>query len=161
MALERWNEQKALHWINPIIKSDLDPTLTKTTLRAAAAYWLLKKGLNPQNYPLSGIMLDYMDLRDLDLRGCDLTNSDFQHSDMSGARLSYANLTGSILTETNLQHADLNGATLKNCDISKADFRGAYFGETQSIARKEILMQLEKCAGYNTALFDNEPLDGA
>jgi hypothetical protein len=147
MALKRWDEEKALFWIQPRIRRENDESLTMTTLRAAAAYWLLKKGQKPpQEYPLSGIMLDSVDLMGLDLNKCDLSNADFHSSNLAGSNLSFAEFSGS----------DLRGTMFSGCNISFADFRGANFGHLSSNSWLDSVKQLKNCLGSETALFDKD-----
>jgi hypothetical protein len=157
MTLTRWDEQKALSWIEPRVQREKDPTLTMTTLRAAAAYWLLKKSLIPsQNLPLSGIMLDSVDLTDLDLAQVDLSYSDLHGSDLGGADLSSTNLHGSLLSGTQFLAANLQNARLSLCDISRADFRGSNFGYPRSTTWANTIKQLKECRGRESAMFDQD-----
>jgi hypothetical protein len=135
MALRKWSEPKARHWIVPRIGREEDPTLTETTLRAAAAYWLLRN--RHRDVPLSGVMLDTVELTDLDLSDLDLADSDFHGSDLSRSDLTFA-----VLRDCNLF-----GTRFTDCDISFADFRGAQFSP---FSREE----LKRCRGYDSALFD-------
>jgi uncharacterized protein YjbI with pentapeptide repeats len=157
MALAKWDENKALFWIEPRVKREKDPSLTMTTLRAAAAYRLLKKSLiRSRDLPLSCIMLDSVDLTDLDLGLCDLTYSDLHGSDLGGTDLSSANLHGSLLMGAQFLAANLQNAKLSLCDISQADFRGANFGGPRSSTWVSTVKQLKECRGRESAMFDQE-----
>ncbi|GGL15291.1 pentapeptide repeat-containing protein [Mangrovihabitans endophyticus] len=135
MALREWTEQKARKWITPRTGHEDDPTLTETTLRAAAAYWLLTNRC--RGFPSAGIMLDSVELTDIDLSNLDLSNSDFHGSDLSRSKLTYSILRG----------CNLFGTRFAGCDIGHADFRGAEFSP---FSREE----LKHCNGYRTAIFD-------
>jgi uncharacterized protein YjbI with pentapeptide repeats len=195
LVLSRWDEAKAMQWIPKKIDRESETSLTLTTLRAAAAYWLLKKGSRPaRDYPLEGIMLDSIDLRNVDLYQCDLSGANFFESDLRKANLSYANLKRSIFQLSNLDdstlahaiaagsdfkqasfsnadlsHGDFNGAQLayayfggarllglqlQAAKIFGADFRNAYFGESDSEYFQQSMMQLKGCIGVRQALFD-------
>jgi uncharacterized protein YjbI with pentapeptide repeats len=124
MVLSEWNEAKARFWIMPQVDRQDDSTLTLTTLRAAAAYWLIKKGpLAAREYPLSGIMLDSVDLQGLDFGRCDLSHADFNRSNLSRTKFILADLERSSLVIANFESSELDGAILR-----KSDCRGAYFG---------------------------------
>ncbi|MGB2804668.1 MAG: pentapeptide repeat-containing protein [Candidatus Zixiibacteriota bacterium] len=129
IVLREWGEEKALKWIRERVPRDREPSLCKTTLRAAAAFWLLRRGSRPASeYPLRGIMLDCVDLRHVDLSNADLTKADFNRSDLRSA-----NLRGAILCDSVLAGADFAGADLTNADLRGADYRGACFlGTTMS-----------------------------
>ncbi len=137
MTTRRWDEQKARQWIVPRARRDEDPTLTRTTLRAAAAYWLLANGR--RDFPSAGIMLDTVDLRNSNLASFDLTGADLNGSDLSGSDLSSAVLRGCNLAE----------ARVEGCDIAGADFRGADFGSGRT------LDELTRCPGYDSARFSS------
>jgi hypothetical protein len=136
MALRRWDERKARRWIVPEVARGHDPTLTKTTLRAAAAYWLLKK--QSKEFPLTGVMLDSVDLTETDFAGRDLTGADLHSSDLSRSNLSHAIL----------RNCDLVEVRFRDCEITRADFRGAIFSS-------RALEELEDCLGYDSAIFDS------
>jgi hypothetical protein len=200
LALLRWDEGKANRWIPKRVDREKEPSLTLTTLRAAA-YWLLKKGARPaRSYPLVGIMLDSVDLQDADFYQCDLSGADFHESDLRRANFSYAKLNRSTFQQSNLDAstlghaeaveadfiqasflgADLSGATLRGArldyatftgarlpgaqlegaSIHGADFRGAYFGEVDSEPWHHGMGQLKRCAGENSALFDERVATG-
>jgi len=157
MALQKWDEKKALLWIEPRVSREEDPSLTKTTLRAAAAYRLLKKAAaRYRDLPLSGIMLDSVDLTDLDLRNRDLSHSDLTASDLGGTDLSLSNLYGSLLAGAQFGAANLQNTKLSHCDISYADFRGANFGQPRSGTWVKTLTELKGCRGRDSAMFDKE-----
>lgn len=159
MALAKWNEEKALSWIKERVAIKDDPTLTMTTLRAAAGYWLLKKQpAKCKNNMLSGIMLDSVDLTRLDLAYFDLSRSDFHGSDLTGANLSCTNLSNALLFGSQFSEANLTNAKLNKCDVSYADFRRANFGPVGSRVWKETVNQIKKCHGWVSAAFDREVL---
>lgn len=156
MSIRNWDERKASYWIEPTIDRSGDPTLTATTLRAAAAYRLLKgeSSTSLQSLPLKGIMLDYVDLTSVRLVGCDLSNSDLRGSDLGRADLSNCDLSGSVFVGAQFRETNLQGAMLHSCDISFADFRGARFGNPGSRSHANIIGQLKNCPGRESAKFD-------
>jgi nucleoside phosphorylase len=159
LVLSRWDEGKALHWIDSRIDRRHDTTLTLTTLRAAAAYWLIRKGLLPmREYPLAGVMLDSVDLEGVDFSGCDLSESDLHRSSLRRANLSLANLRGANLEETEFADAVLTGINLSEANISQADFRGVDWGKPDSKAWRQSIAQLTRCNGTASALFDESVL---
>lgn len=131
LVLLRWDNEKAMKWIPKKIDRHDEPTLTLTTLRAAAAYWLVKKGSHPsRNYDLAGIMLDSIDLQGADFYQCDLRGANFFSSDLRKANFSYANLTGSTfqlsnLDDSTLAHAQAAGVDFRLASFSKADLSHA------------------------------------
>ena len=129
-----------MFWLRERVAREMDPTLTMTTLRAAAGYWLLKKGSGTsRDYKLSGIMLDSIDLTDLDLARCDLSRVDFHGSDLAGADLSSSDLSQAFLAGAQFLGADLRSARFDNSNISYADFRGANFGPVKSTVSPFLL----------------------
>ena len=121
VVLREWTEEEAQKWIVEHVPRAQDPGLCKTTLRAAAAYWLLHRGRHPASeYSLRGIMLDWVDLRHVNLSAADLTRSDLNASDLSGA-----NLRGAILHDSFLVSTDFSGADLSGADLRGSDCRGA------------------------------------
>jgi len=170
MVLTKWNEQKVLFWIKPRINRSDDPTLTKTTLRAAAAYSMLKGRQNLQSYNFQGIMLDSVDLRGLHLNKCVLSFADFHSSDLQRAKfiecdlsnvnfkdaiLRYASLINCNLSNSRFEGADLRNVKLIECDVSHTDFREANFGQSQSSSLSRAVDQLKKCYGYEIAYYDD------
>jgi hypothetical protein len=150
LALERWDEAKALQWIPARIDRYEDLTFTLTTLRAAAAYWLLKRGSRPAcEYPLAGVMLDCVALVGVNLAGCDLSDADFSLADLRGACMRNARLDRAYSAG-----ARLAGVEWQDASIDKADFRGADFGDPGSDAWTKSLTQLKQCKGKDTAVFD-------
>jgi hypothetical protein len=157
MALARWDEEKALYWIKERVAREDDATLTMTTLRAAAGYWLLKqRPAKLKNNMLSGIMLDSVDLTRLDLACYDLSRSDFHGSDLTGTNLSSANLSHALLFGAQFSGANLMNAKLYKCDVSNSDFRMANFGSARSAVWKDMINQIRSCHGWASALFDQE-----
>lgn len=123
IALDLWNREKAEEWIIERIRREEDSGLCKTTLRAAAAFWLLHTGIGSQkDYSFHRVMLDCVDLKGVNFYGCDFSNSDFNSSDLRGANLNGVNLCNSILVST-----DFSGADLSNADLRGSDHRGANF----------------------------------
>jgi uncharacterized protein YjbI with pentapeptide repeats len=126
LTLLRWDEERAARWIPKRVDREKEPSLTLTTLRAAAAYWLLKKGARPaRTYPLAGIMLDSVDLQDADFYQCDLSGADFHESDLRRANFSSANLTGGAFQLSNLDESTLAHAEAVGADFMQASFSGA------------------------------------
>ena len=157
MVLEKWDRKKALFWIKERVKREKDPSLTMTTLRAAAGYWLLKKDSgNSSDHMLPGIMLDSVDLTGLDLAHCDLSRVDFHGSDLAGTSLASADLSRSLLSGAQFLGADLRDAKLDHSVIACADFRGANFGAPNSSVWRSTITQFKSCDGLALALFDQE-----
>ncbi len=155
MVLNKWDKEKAVFWVEPRVKKEQDGTLTQTTLRAAAAYWLIKKKVqNLWSYPLFGIMLDSVNLTNLDLSRCDFSSSDFHNSDLSGSTFRGTIFESSDLRAASFQGADLRGANLKFCSIDDTDFRGVNFGSLGSDKWMQSVDDLGTCRGL--ALFDDE-----
>jgi hypothetical protein len=126
IVLRQWNESKAREWIEQRIGRESDPGLCKTTLRAAAAYWLLNRSPRAAGeYPLSGIMLDWVELAGVNLSKADLSGADFQGSNLHGANLREANLEGACLVAADFSGANLVGANFKNADCRRTIFDGA------------------------------------
>lgn len=137
LALSRWDYAKALKWIPEKIKPLEDQKLTLTTLRAAAAYWLIKKNKGDlKDYPFTRIMLDWVDLRYAKLTSCNLMEADFTKSNLKGAFLQNTCLERSTLLSTNFEEANLSYANLKqaNCQWASflyADLTGAVLTDSQ------------------------------
>jgi hypothetical protein len=136
LVLRSWDEAKAFWWIPRRIDRDNEPSLTLTTLRAAAAYWLLKRSASSaRDYPLTDIMLDSVDLRGIDFSGCNLSSADFHRSDLCGASFEGAEICDAVCDSANLDdcnlvnaravRADLRGASLLNTDLRHADLTKA------------------------------------
>lgn len=126
VVLHEWNEEKAQKWIVERVRRDKEPSLCKTTLRAAAAYWLLHRGRQPASeYWLRGVMLDCVDLRRMNFCGADLTRSDLNNSDLRGVNLQSAILRDSLLISADCSGADLRGADLRGSDCRGTTFEGA------------------------------------
>jgi uncharacterized protein YjbI with pentapeptide repeats len=119
-VLREWTERKAREWIAERVPPEDDPTLSLTTLRAAAAYWLLHHA--HEDYGLRRIMLDFVDLRRVRLAGRDLTEANLHSSDLRGV-----DLRGAILRHALLISCDFSGANLAGADLTGADCRGASF----------------------------------
>ncbi len=157
MALEKWDREKALFWIRERVERENEPSLTMTTLRAAAGYWLLKKDPgNSRDHMFSGIMLDSVDLTELDLARCDLSRVDFHGSDLAGTNLASADLSGALLSGAQFLGADLRNTKFDHSEISYADFRGANFGAPNSSVWTGMITQLGNCKGLALALFDQD-----
>jgi hypothetical protein len=121
-----WNKEKAEKWIVKQISWKKDVTLCKTTLRAAAAFWLLQCGRDSiKDYDFRGIMLDHVDLKGVNFYGVDLTGSDFCSSDLRGAKLSGVILRKSFLVSANFSGADLSNSDLRKSNYHRATFEGA------------------------------------
>jgi hypothetical protein len=126
IVVRRWTLAKAEQWIGERVDRRRDSTLSLTTLRAAAAYWLIHSpSVRARDYRLDGIMLDSVDLRGVDLSGAVMQNADLHRSSLSGARLHGANLRDSDLTDVDFTGADLTGADLIGATYQGASFDGA------------------------------------
>jgi pentapeptide repeat protein len=170
ISVSRWNHTKSLKWIPKRIDRSNDPSLTLTTLRAAAAYCIIKNKIDSlTNYSLDGIMLDWVDLREIDFSLCDLKKADFSFSDLSSSILREACLKEALLFHTNLTNADFSSADLGGADcrnaifvntrfnstnIANADFRRAYFGPVNSSEWRQVIESLLNCPGSKNAHFD-------
>jgi hypothetical protein len=157
MALEKWNREKALFWIQERVERQNDHTLTMTTLRAAAGYWLLKKDPGKaRDHIFSGIMLDSVDLTSLDLARCDLSRVDFHGSDLAGTDLRLVDFSDSFLAGAQFLGADLRNTKFERSDIAYADFRGSNFGVPNSSVWTNTITQFRDCEGLAFASFDQE-----
>lgn len=154
LVLLRWDEQKAMLWIPQRIDRHEEPTLTLTTLRAAAAYWLLKRGPRPaRDYTLAGIMLDSVDLQGTDFYQCDLLDANFFSSDLEGANFSKTKLKGSTFQLSNLDKStfanaqapgvDFRWASFLNADLSNADLQNALLDSASFAGAKLLGAQLK------------------
>ena len=165
IALWRWDKAKSLEWIPERVPRANDPTLSETTLRAAAAYFLLvKERDDPTKYPLEGIMLDWVDLKSVNLATCNLSHADFSCSDLTGANFRGANLRDTNFSGASLHNTDLRGACLEFATLASASLRGAKISNaiiTQADLRgidcdNETWQQLRRCKGADTAIFDDD-----
>lgn len=121
LVLRRWTRATAERWIALRVSPRLDPGLSRTTLRAAAAYWLVRTpGVRIAGYDLGEIMLDSVDLQRADFSGGRLERADLHGSDLRGAVFRDADLRGADLRASNLAGADLTGT-----DVAGARFQGA------------------------------------
>jgi hypothetical protein len=126
IVLQEWSVEKAQKWIIERVRRDQEPGLCKTTLRAASAYWFIKSDNCPAcEHTLQGIMLDWVDLRNVNLARLNLTGSDFSGADMRSANLQGAILRDSLLVSVDFSDADLTGADLRQTDCRGAIFEGA------------------------------------
>ena len=71
---------------------------------------------------LSGVQLQFADMKNANLTNADLSNSDLTRADFSGASMYGVNLEGANLFKTNLEGANLKAANMKNCNMLGADF---------------------------------------
>ncbi len=125
LALSRFSLEKASKWITETTPRDEDPTLTRTTLRAAAAYWFVKSSPNAlRMLPLRRIMLDSVDLRGADFSHCVLSGADLHQSDLEESNLDYADLTGADLSLCNLRNVSCRGTILTGACVAGAECAG-------------------------------------
>lgn len=159
LVLFRWDKEKAMQWIPKKIDRHKEPSLTLTTLRAAAAYWLLKKGARPaREYPLAGIMLDSIDLQDVDFYQCELLGANFFASDLQRTAFSHTNLKGSTFQLSNLDNStlahaqapgvDFRFASFLNADLSDADLQNAKLDSASFIGARLLGTQLKGATVY-------------
>ena len=137
---EKWDEEKAKKWIVKRISWKKDLTLCKTTLRAAAAFWLLQHGQDSiKKYNFRGIMLDHVDLKGVDFYGIDLTGSNFCSSDLRNTNLRGVNLCKSFLVSANFSDANLSNSDLRKSNTRNANFEGANLKDAK---RSKSIMQI-------------------
>lgn len=137
---EKWDEEKAKKWIVKRISWKKDLTLCKTTLRAAAAFWLLQHGQDSiKKYNFRGVMLDHVDLKGVDFYGIDLTGSNFCSSDLRNTNLRGVNLCKSFLVSANFSDADLSNSDLRKSNTRNANFTRANLKDAK---RSKSIMQI-------------------
>lgn len=151
LSLEQWNEGKARQWIPERVDRRHEYSLTQTTLRAAAAYWLLKRGTaSARTHPLKGIMLDWVDLQGVDFSNCNLHRADFDRSDLQKASLRNAVLSNATCMLTNFDYASLVGVDAQETGFQMASFRSA-----------DLSMACLRGANLDSAVFTGAKLHGA
>ena len=80
------------------------------------------ENLHKEDISLSGVQLQFADMKNANLTNADLSNSDLTRADFSGASMYGVNLAGANLFKTNLEGANLKAANMKNCNMLAADF---------------------------------------
>jgi len=80
------------------------------------------EALHKNGKSLSGVQLQYADMKNAKLVNADLSNANLTRADFSGASLYGVNLEGANLFKTNLEGTNLKAANLKNCNMLGADF---------------------------------------
>ena len=80
------------------------------------------ENLHKEGSSLSGVQLQFADMKNANLSNADLSNSDLTRANFSGASMYGVNLEGANLFKTNLEGANLKTANMKNCNMLGADF---------------------------------------
>ena len=80
------------------------------------------ENLHNDGVSLSGVYLQYADMKNTKLVNVDMSGADLTRSDFSGASMYGANLEGANLFKANFEGANLKSANLQNCDLLGADF---------------------------------------
>ena len=80
------------------------------------------EALHKEGESLSGVQLQFSDMKNANLINADLSNSDLTRADFSGASMYGVNLEGANLFKTILEGANLKAANMKNCNMLGADF---------------------------------------
>jgi len=78
--------------------------------------------LHKEDISLSGVQLQFADMKNANLTNADLSNSDLTRADFSEASMYGVNLEGANLFKTNLEGTNLKAANMKNCNMLGADF---------------------------------------
>ena len=78
--------------------------------------------LHKEDISLSGVQLQFADMKNANLTNANLSNSDLTRADFSGASMYGVNLAGANLFKTNFEGANLKAANMKNCNMLGADF---------------------------------------
>ena len=80
------------------------------------------ENLHKEDISLSGVQLQFADMKNANLTNADLSNPDLTRADFSGASMYGVNLAGANLFKTNFEGANLKAANMKNCNMLAADF---------------------------------------
>ena len=80
------------------------------------------ENLHEEGKSLSGVQLQFADMKNANLINADLSNSDLTRADFSGASMYGVNLEGANLFKTNFEGANLKAANMKNCNMLGAIF---------------------------------------
>lgn len=95
----------------------------------AELIWRIVNGQTPpadlSGLVLSGVQLQYANLRQTRLQGCNLAQSKLNHADLREADLSGTDLSSADLSNADLRDVILTGAVLRGAKLCGADLRGA------------------------------------
>ena len=101
------------------------------------------EALHKDGESLSGVQLQYADMKNAKLVNADLSNADLTRADFSGASLYGVNLEGANLFKTNLEGANLKAANLKNCNMLGADFTNSKLNNVDWGADSKVINEIE------------------
>jgi len=101
------------------------------------------ENLHKEGIPLSGVQLQFADMKNVNLINADLSNAILPRSDFSGASMYGVNLEGANLFKTNLEGANLKAANMKNCNMLGADFTNAKLNNVDWGKDNKVLNELE------------------
>jgi len=99
--------------------------------------------LHREGKSLSGVQLQFADMKNAKLVNADLSNSDLTRSDFSGASMYGVNLEGANLFKTNLEGANLKAANLKKCNMLGTDFTNTRFNNVDWGKDNKIINEIE------------------
>jgi len=101
------------------------------------------ENLHKEDISLSGVQLQFADMKNANLTNADLSNSDLTRADFSGASMYGVNLEGANLFKTNLEGANLKAANMKNCNMLGADFTNAKLNNVDWGKDNKVINELE------------------
>ena len=101
------------------------------------------ENLHKEGKSLSGVQLQFADMKNANLINADLSNSDLTRADFSGASMYGVNLEGANLFKTNFEGANLKAANMKSCNMLGADFTNTKLNNVDWGKDNKVINELE------------------
>ena len=110
--------------------------------------------LHKEGESLSGVQLQFSDMKNANLINADLSNSDLTRADFSEASMYGVNLEGANLFKTNFEGANLKAANMKNSNMLGADFSNTKLNNVDWNKDYKVINEMEAEQAFSSGDVD-------